>query len=248
MRRFNSAGAAVLRDVVVIVFLRRPRPGRVKSRLSRAVGRRTAARLYAMTLARTLNLVADLAPQRVAMPASARDLAWLRRHTRGWRRRCQARADLGGRMSSALTSALGDGRPALLIGSDLLDFEPRDLVQAARLLIDGHDAVFGPAADGGYWLVGLRAPEPRLFTGLAWGSREVFAQSCARARALGLRVAEIACRHDLDRARDLSRARRACSGSLPRTRKLGQAARKLLLMPALQVDETHTDARRAARA
>jgi rSAM/selenodomain-associated transferase 1 len=237
-----------MRDIVVIVFLRRPRPGRVKSRLSRALGRRAAARLYAMTLARTLGLVADIAPHRVAMPAAARDLAWLGRHTPGWRRRAQAHGDLGRRMSSALTNASRDGRPALLLGSDLVDFETHDLVHAARLLRDGHDVVFGPAADGGYWLVGARAPQPRLFTDLHWGSRAVFTQSCARARALGLRVAEIACRHDLDRARDVGRARRVRSRPLSRTRKLGQAARQLLLVPPLQVDEAHADARRAARA
>ena len=69
---------------------------------------------------------------------------------------------------------------------------------------DGADAVFGPASDGGYYLVGLNSPCAGLFAGIDWGSERVLAQTLARARELGLEVEAIATRSDLDTPADLA--------------------------------------------
>ncbi|MEQ8660743.1 MAG: TIGR04282 family arsenosugar biosynthesis glycosyltransferase [Gammaproteobacteria bacterium] len=198
--------------VTLIVFARRPRAGACKRRLARAIGARRAARHYAATLARTL-AVAERLPRmrRVLLAVTPADAAWFRRHLRGrrWQVGAQGRGGLGARMAAALAGALAGGGPALLIGSDLVDVEAGDLRAARAALAAGGDVVLGPAADGGYWLIGLAAPRPALFAGIPWGSTAVAACTRARAATLGLGVCEVACRHDLDRGRDLVRRRPA---------------------------------------
>jgi hypothetical protein len=74
-------------------------------------------------------------------------------------------------------------------------------------LIDGADAVFQPAEDGGYVLVGLRQPQPALFHGMSWSTDQVMAETRARARETGLRVHELDTLWDVDRPQDLARWR-----------------------------------------
>ena len=106
-------------------------------------------------------------------------------------------------MQRLLASASGSG-PIVLIGTDIPGVAPGHIAQAfARL--GGHDAVFGPAEDGGYWLVGLRRC-PRLlrpFAGVRWSSPHALADTVANlARA---RVAMVATLSDVDTARDHAR-------------------------------------------
>ncbi len=209
------------RPVTLIVFARRPRAGRVKRRLARAVGARRAAALYAQTLAATLAAAARVrGVRRVLMPATRRDLAWFRRRyaARGWRLRAQAGGDLGTRMQHALEAEMTHGRAALLLGSDLLDVTSADLAAARDALAAGAPAVLGPAADGGYWLIGLTRRCPRAFLGMPWGTGTVLERTLATLREAGLEPALLPLRHDLDHARDLPgrgwhQRRRTCSRS-----------------------------------
>ena len=97
------------------------------------------------------------------------------------------------------------GGPLLLIGTDSPALQPAHLATAADLLRDVHDAVFIPAEDGGYVLVGLRQPQPRLFENIDWGSEQVMAQTRDRLAGLGLRWAEPLTLWDIDRPADLAR-------------------------------------------
>ena len=194
----------------LIVFARRPIPGRCKRRLAHAVGPRRAARLYAATLARTLAEVERVAHvRRVLLAVTAADAAWFRvaLHGRGWLVGRQAAGDLGCRMERALTGAARHGRYALLIGSDMLDVDAADLAAARDVLRAGRDVVLGPAADGGYWLIGVRRSCPALFVDMPWGGSTVCRKTRARAAAAGFTLGEVAARHDLDRGRDLVRRR-----------------------------------------
>jgi glycosyltransferase A (GT-A) superfamily protein (DUF2064 family) len=74
---------------------------------------------------------------------------------------------------------------------------------AAAQALQGHDAVFVPALDGGYGLVGLKRPQPALFDGMAWSHPQVMADTRARAAAAGLRLAELPPLHDIDEPADL---------------------------------------------
>lgn len=190
----------------LLVFARRPRAGRVKRRLARALGHRHAAALYARTLAHTLELAAKVrGVRRCLYAAGAREAAWFapRLRPRGWRVRVQGRGDLGQRMADALRASTRGDRAALLIGSDLLDVRRVDLEAAVAALAAGRQLVLGAAADGGYWLIGVRPPLPAVFTAMPWGTAGVLAATCAAARELGVVPTVLPVRRDLDRARDL---------------------------------------------
>ena len=177
----------------VIVFAREPRAGRVKTRLIPLLGEQGAARLHARLVERAL---------RTARAAGFGEVEFV------WARR-QRGADLGERMHHALARALRRAPRAILIGADCPVLRPRDLRRAARWLAGGADAVFAPAEDGGYALIGLRRVSPALFSGVQWGGPQVMAQTRARLRALGWRWRELPAVWDVDRPEDYRRLQRA---------------------------------------
>jgi glycosyltransferase A (GT-A) superfamily protein (DUF2064 family) len=97
-------------------------------------------------------------------------------------------------------------RPVVLIGSDLPELDGGDLVAAFRAL-QGRSAVLGPACDGGYWLIGLRRPEPLVLAGIAWGTAQVLEQTQWAMARQGLDPALLDSRTDLDWASALRRWR-----------------------------------------
>lgn len=189
----------------LILFARAPQPGRVKTRLAASVGEVEAARLYAVLLGRSLRLLANWPGPRVlaCADAASRDYFCDQPLALGAERRLQAGPDLGARMATALDDALQAAPQALLMGSDLLDVEQDDLRCAANWLAGGVDAVLGPVADGGYWLIGLRRPQPGLFADMRWSTPAVLQDTRARALASGLSWRELPCRRDLDEAADM---------------------------------------------
>lgn len=206
-----TAGPGPDRPAVrVLVFARAPEAGRVKRRLEPAVGAAGAARVHAALLRRTLATVATAGVGAAELwgssadgrPLASEGLAGLAR-AHAMVLRAQHGADLGARMAHALDEALAGGVPALLVGSDCPGLCAADLREAAAALAGGHDAVLGPAADGGYYLLGLRRPAPALFAEVPWGTGEVLARTRARLAALGLRWHELTVRRDVDRPEDL---------------------------------------------
>jgi uncharacterized protein len=111
--------------------------------------------------------------------------------------------DLGARMAHVFSSCFAHSQePLLLMGSDIPALSAQVLQQAAQAL-ETHDAVFVPALDGGYALVGLRAPAPSLFSDMVWSTPQVMAHTRARLRAAGLRHHELAALPDIDEPADL---------------------------------------------
>ena len=196
-------------DVAIAVFSRAPLAGTTKTRLIPALGAVAAARLQRRLTLRALAIAQQAAIGRVCVWAAPDER---QRFFRALRRRCrvalrpQATGDLGERMAAAFAA---HGGPLLLIGCDCPALRPADLLAAAAALrgdaADGHDAVFIPAEDGGYVLVGLRRPQPSLFAGIDWGSERVMAQTRARLASAGLRWLELPALWDVDRPEDLSR-------------------------------------------
>jgi rSAM/selenodomain-associated transferase 1 len=192
--------------VRVQVFARDPEPGRTKTRLIPALGADGACRCYLCLLDATLACVAAAAPDELELwsdrpPRSP--LLRARARARGARVRVQAGADLGERMAGALEDALAAGALPLLVGSDLPGLRPAHLRAGAAALRAGADAVFAPAEDGGYGLVGLSRPWRALFRDVPWGTDAVMA--VARARAAGGRLVELDPLWDLDEPADLER-------------------------------------------
>jgi rSAM/selenodomain-associated transferase 1 len=129
--------------------------------------------------------------------------------------------DLGARMDRLLTGLLAEGyAAAILVGTDSPTLPTDYLRRASATLRDGAvDLVVGPAADGGYYLVGLRAPAPELFRDMRWSTERVMAETLVRARRLGLRPALLPAWFDVDRGQDLARLRAPTPGAFrpPRT-------------------------------
>ncbi|HEU0079716.1 MAG TPA: TIGR04282 family arsenosugar biosynthesis glycosyltransferase [Longimicrobiaceae bacterium] len=188
----------------VLVFVRAPQAGRVKTRLAAAIGEAAALRVY-VRLAE--HAVAQARESGAALrvhftPADAGEAvrAWL---GAGAAYLPQAEGDLGERMRSAFEAAFAAGfRRVVVVGSDLPELTAA-LLRRALDLLDGHDAVLGPARDGGYWLLGLRRPVPEAFAGIAWSTAGVLDRTVARLRAEGIEPALLEPLGDVAEAADL---------------------------------------------
>lgn len=117
----------------------------------------------------------------------------------------QQGADLGERMHLALSAALETAESAVLIGCDCPWLDGDYLDRAFAALERGRAAVFGPAADGGYVLVGLRQSCAALFRQVDWGGDAVMAQTRVKLRNLALAWEELPVLHDIDEPQDLAR-------------------------------------------
>ena len=114
----------------------------------------------------------------------------------------QGGGDLGERMNRAAEDAFREGaREVVLVGTDCPEMSRRVLEDAFRHLRSKTIAV-GPAADGGYYLIGMTRPLPGLFEAVAWGTHRVLEQTIERARGLDLDVALLETLHDIDRPED----------------------------------------------
>ena len=191
--------------MAIAVFSKAPLAGETKTRLIPALGAAGAARLQRRLCLRSLDLACRAAHGKVtlwAAPDHRQRFFRAVQAQRGIALRSQTGSHLGECMSNAFVAHAG---PLLLIGTDCPALTEAHLAAAATALHEGHDAVFIPAEDGGYVLVGLRRPQPRLFEGIDWGSDQVMAQTRERLIALGLRWAEPLVLWDVDRPEDLPR-------------------------------------------
>jgi hypothetical protein len=189
----------------VLVFAKAPLPGLAKTRLSPALSPYGAARLAQRMLHATLEQVraAALGPVELCCAPDTNCTAFVEaERLHGVRLVSQGDGDLGERMARALHRTLNGYRRALIVGTDAPTLDAAYLRQAAAELLE-HDAVFGPAEDGGYVLVGMRRPLHRAFEGIAWSTPRVMAQTRERLRELGVAHAELATLADIDEPADL---------------------------------------------
>ena len=192
----------------LLVFVKAPRAGSVKTRLAAAIGDDLAAEVYRALTAAVMKATAAVDPaefRRVVCfaPSDARAeiAAWLP----GEVLVSQAEGDLGARMEQAFAASFARGsRSSVLIGTDSLDVD-RVAVADAFAALENADCVLRGAVDGGYTLIGLRRSQPSLFSGLAWSSEGVLAETLALARAAGLRVVVHGPDGDVDTIDDLRR-------------------------------------------
>ena len=191
----------------VIVMAKAPLPGFAKTRLIPALGAQGAALLAERLLDTTVAqaLAAALGPVDLCCAPDSGHAAFERHaSSQGLVLSHQGDGDLGARMARALDRWLAQAGRALLIGTDAPSLDATMLQRAAAAL-DNADAVFIPAHDGGYALVGLRRPAPSLFSGMAWSTPTVMAHTRERAAAAGLRLAELPAIADIDEPADLVR-------------------------------------------
>lgn len=190
----------------VAVLARSPEFGRVKTRLARQMGPEKALKLHKAMLELMCSRLSRWAPGAVTL--------WVDDHPEhpfvadlaarfDLPVRVQCTGNLGARITFALKTELTGADAALVVGADCVGLTQGDLQDASRALTSGSDLAVGPASDGGYYLLGLGRPYPTLFANVNWGTETVFRQTIDKASALGLRVAELTTRPDIDRLEDL---------------------------------------------
>jgi uncharacterized protein len=189
----------------VIVMAKAPVPGYAKTRLIPALGAGRAAQLAERLLQRALDaaLQARLGPVDLCCAPDARHpLLQGHRQLPGVELSDQGEGDLGQRMSRAFDRWWPLAERILMTGTDAPALDAQVLQRSAKAL-DTADAVFVPAADGGYALVGLRRPAPSLFEGVAWSTAAVMDTTRQRLAAAGLGHAELDTLSDIDEPADL---------------------------------------------
>jgi hypothetical protein len=197
----TGTACATRPEAVICVFAKPPVAGEVKTRLAATLGADRAAALARAFLEDTLEAVQSVPWAEVALattapfPATAPTVL-------------QGTGDLGARIERVLRAALERAPIAIAIGADAPAL-PRRLLEAARLALAEADAVLGPAADGGFYLLGLRRCPQGLLAGLPWSASDTCARTLAQLRAAGLRTVLVEEWFDIDRPEDLDRLRSA---------------------------------------
>jgi rSAM/selenodomain-associated transferase 1 len=206
MKEFENAVRFCHRAFVsreqLIVFVKAPRPGAVKTRIAQTAGAGQACNIYREMVATVLQRVASIRGTQLRFsPDNAADeiKSWLRSD---WIVTPQGAGDLGERLQRTFADSFAGGAErVVIIGSDCPEVKSGD-IRAAWKELKSHDVVIGPAIDGGYWLIGLRTPQPELFRAIAWSSDRVLAQTLTQAKALGLRVQLLRILSDIDTEED----------------------------------------------
>ena len=216
---YRPHDAAPEPDTTLLVIAKQPLPGRVKTRLVPPCTPGQAAALAEAALADTLHTVLAAPARRRVLVLDGEPGPWL---PPGFDIVPQCGGGLDERLAGAFAAVTG---PALLIGMDTPQLTP------GLLTVDWEaaDAWFGPAADGGFWGLGLRVPDPALVRGVPMSAASTGASQRARLHATGLRVVDLPRLRDVDTAEDAV----AVARQVPRSRfaaRVGELA--LVLGPA----------------
>jgi len=189
-------------EPLIQIFCKAPVLGKVKTRLIQKLGRRGALDLYLQMFER---LIAELSASGFNTElwiSPDKDHAFFEPYA--FARFQQAGPDLGGRMSTALRDGLTRHESVILVGTDLPLID-RSYIEQAVGALQTHDVVLGPAEDGGYGLVGVKAETPDMFSDIDWGTERVLSQTCARLNRDGLDFGLLPLIWDVDRPDDLPR-------------------------------------------
>jgi len=190
----------------ILVFVRAPELGRVKTRLAAEIGAERALAAYRILGRRAVRAAlgtGGCAEVRVHFtPAGSRDLVarWL---GTGAELVPQVDGDLGARLSAAFGDAFASGRsPVIVIGSDIPGIDP-SLIRRALVALRDADAVIGPAEDGGYYLLGLRSPASSVFERIEWSTERVLSQTLERLASCRITPVTLPELRDVDGAADM---------------------------------------------
>jgi rSAM/selenodomain-associated transferase 1 len=196
----------VKNDALILFFVKYPEPGEVKTRLAPTIGPEKAAELYENFV---LDLLAKLESTQLPFaicfyPEKKKELLmdWL---GEGYAYILQKGADVGERMAAAFLEAFAGGyRRVILMGSDFPDL-PQSFLEDSLGVLNTHDAVIGPAMDGGYYLIGFRKETffRQAFEGMDWGTEGVFRQTLSILKDHRRQVYVLPVWNDIDTIEDL---------------------------------------------
>jgi uncharacterized protein len=186
----------------LLIFVKHPEPGKVKTRLAATIGNDSALDVYKGLLKIT---------ERICREANvAKEVHYGGEITEGdvfttdvFEKHLQIEGDLGAKMEHAFSKSFESGyENVAIIGSDCPLLEPRHIEQAFELL-QFHDVVFGPARDGGYYLLAMRRPVKELFVGIPWSTSSVLKDSQQKLKSQGISFVCLETLSDVDEEKDL---------------------------------------------
>lgn len=186
-------------DCGIIVFVRFPQYGKVKTRLAATTGDASALIIYNKLVSITLNIASNL-PFPVYLFYEGRLPNDAERDPR-YSYHIQSDGDLGHKMADAISFVLQIHAKAIIIGSDCPELTG-ELIMEGFSLLDQHDVVIGPAADGGYYLLGCKSLYPFLFENMAWSRPDVLEKTMERINQQRLSPGILSELHDVDTEED----------------------------------------------
>jgi hypothetical protein len=184
----------------IIIFIKNPEKGKVKTRLAQTVGDERALKIYQALLTHTRDLVSSISAQRYLFYSQFID------QTDAWpneifNKALQPSGDLGTRMTEAFQTVLANHSKAIIIGSDCASLSV-EIIQAGIEALEDHDFVLGPALDGGYYLLGMTSFESSLFENIPWSTEDVGRITIDKIKAAGKTYATLPTLSDIDYEED----------------------------------------------
>lgn len=170
-------------DRALIIFIRNPELGKVKTRLAQTVGDQEALDIYMALLQHTRQIAESLHTDRLLFYSHFIDEAdeWSDQH---FQKLLQPTGDLGKKIKLGFETAFEKHKKVLIIGSDCASLRS-EIVEEAFKALDTNDFVLGPALDGGYYLLGMNQFTPSLFEDMPWSTEQVAQLSLEKMKALG---------------------------------------------------------------
>lgn len=189
-------------DIALILFVRHPEPGKVKTRLAKVIGDEKALDVYNLLLNHT---------RQITIPANCLKFVYYTDKViehdfwtlPGYDKRQQSGIDLGDRMSNAFKELFEQGfKKVIIIGSDCYQLQT-EIINQAITALTGVDVIIGPTFDGGYYLLGMSRFIPELFVDKKWSTDQVATQTIETISKLNLSYNLLEKLYDVDEASDL---------------------------------------------
>ncbi len=187
----------------LLIFIKNPREGKVKTRLAASIGNNNALKIYHHLLDHTLKISSELDTERFLFYDESINVndKWSNEH---FLKYLQEGENLGTRMFNAFQTAFSLGsNKVIIIGSDCPGLNSSD-IRFAFAKLDQHDFVIGPALDGGYYLLGMKYPEEKLFKNKTWSTSTVASETIKDIKSLQKSVFILPELTDIDTEEDLN--------------------------------------------
>lgn len=191
-----------MRKEQLIVFVKNPELGQVKTRLAKSIGEEAALAIYLKLLSHTYEVTSKLDCDVAIYYGKYIDSEdyWENKKFKKFK---QFGNDLGERMHNAIAQSLERGYDKVcLVGSDIYELNFQ-IIQDAFNRLDKNDVVIGPARDGGYYLIGMKEPHRKLFQLTGWSTPHVFKETIDKIEQAGLTFDQTKMLNDIDDINDL---------------------------------------------
>jgi rSAM/selenodomain-associated transferase 1 len=187
----------------LIVFIKNPVIGTVKTRLAKSIGDESALQVYRDLMEKSRKETQEVSADRFLF--YSKEIKADNWSTEHFYKQLQAEGDLGFKMKSAFAEVIKKNSKTIIIGSDCYDLTST-IIETAFKELDSNDLVIGPANDGGYYLLGINKFMPELFEEIEWSTEVVLQQTLEKAKQLELKVKCLQELIDIDNIDDLKKS------------------------------------------